>query len=113
MKSLQIAVCGLFTFALGSSIAQASSSQAWLEFQQTIGRVCLVEAKKVFENPVATVDSFGSPSYGIALIDGRPKQSLRIDPANGNSLYSAVCIYNKLTKRAELSGFIERRFGAP
>ncbi len=114
MKSLRLAVCCLFAFALGSAIAEAASSQAWLEFQQSIRKACMIEALKAFDNPRATVDSYGSPSYGIAYIDGRPKKALRGDNAiDGNSLFSAVCIYNKYTKRAELSGFIERTFRAP
>jgi hypothetical protein len=114
MKRLQLAVCCLFTFALGSTVAEASSSQAWLEFQQSIRKACMVEALKAFDNPEATVDSYGSPSYGIAYVEGRPKKSLRSDnPTDANSLFSAICIYNKYTKRAELSGFIERSFRSP
>ena len=114
MKRLRLAICGLFAFALGTTIAQASSSQAWLQFQESIRKSCMVEALKAFDNPRATVDSYGSPSYGIAYIDGRPKKSLRGDnSADANALFSAVCIYNKYTKRAELSGFIERSFRNP
>jgi len=107
-----LAAFGALLVAVCTATAEASSDQAWLEFKQAVGKACMAEARKVFDNPVAAVDALGSPSYGIALVSGRPKKSVSGN-APDDAIFSAVCVYNKKSKIAELSGFIKTHFGSP
>lgn len=56
------------------------------------------------------VDAFGSASYGISLVYGRPQSPKGMPQLPG--LASVVCIYDKKTKAAELSGPLETNFVA-
>ena len=57
---------------------------------------------------VAIVDAYGSESYGIAIVYGREPGGKGATPAPGRA--SVVCVYDKRTKKAELSGIIETNF---
>jgi hypothetical protein len=91
-------------FALPSG-ARASSDDAWTSFRADVTTACSAQAKKLYTNPIVVVDPFGSDSYGVALIYARtpaPKGA-----PHDNSLTTAVCVYDKKTHKAELSGGFE------
>jgi hypothetical protein len=75
-----------------ASPALASSDDAWAEFRTEVQTACtaLVEGG----NPVVEVNPFGSETYGAAIVT----------VAAGTGAERFVCIYNKQTKAAELTG---------
>jgi hypothetical protein len=94
----------LFLGALPSG-ARASSDDAWSSFRASVADACTAQAKKTYANPLVVVDPFGSESYGVALVYARtpvPKNA-----PTANALTTAVCVYDKKTHKAELSGGFE------
>jgi len=85
--------------------ALASSDDAWTAFRTSVATACTAAAKKDYANPLVVVDPFGSDSYGIALVYARTPAPKGAPPAN--SLTTAVCVYDKKTHKAELSGGFE------
>jgi hypothetical protein len=82
--------------------ARASSDDAWTHFRADVTTACTAQAKKVYANPLLVVDPFGSDSYGVALVYARTPAPRGAPP--GNSLATAICVYDKKTHKAELSG---------
>ncbi len=83
--------------ALASQPSAASSPDAWDEFRQKVATNCVALALAGdFKAATARVDPFGTESYGVALITGTLKQ--------GVGLASVVCVMDKKTGKAELSG---------
>lgn len=95
-RSMIITVCSLLAFILGVQYVQASSGEAWEEFQQDVERACRAATQGVIDAQVVQVDPYGSESYGFAVLVG---------PETGAStLRLVVCAYDKTTKAAEISG---------
>jgi hypothetical protein len=92
---------GLFLCVLPSG-TRASSDDAWTAFRASVSTACAVAAKRVYANPIVVVDPFGSDSYGVALVYARTPVGKNSPPEN--SITTAVCIYDKKTHKAELSG---------
>jgi hypothetical protein len=82
--------------------ARASSDDAWTGFRASVATACTAQAKKVYSNPLVVVDPFGSDSYGVALVYVRTPVPRNSPPEK--SLTTAVCVYDKKTHKAELSG---------
>jgi hypothetical protein len=80
----------------------ASSDQAWATFRAQVAAACTAAAKKQYANPIVVVDPFGTESYGVALVYARTPVPKNSPPEN--SLTTAVCVYDKKTQKAELSG---------
>lgn len=95
--------------ALGRA-ADASSEAAYASFRADVAKGCTARAKTVFADPIVLVDAFGSASYGIALVYGRTQSPKGMPQLSG--LESLVCIYDKKTKKIELSGPIQTNFSA-
>ena len=53
--------------------ASAASDDAWEQFRADVEDACLKAAEPMFETATATVDPFGSESYGLALVSGKAK----------------------------------------
>ena len=85
--------------------ARASSDDAWTAFRANVTTACTARAKEVYANPLVVVDPFGSESYGVALVYARTPVPKNASPAN--ALTTAVCVYDKKTHKAELSGGFE------
>jgi len=88
----------LTMWALAAPAATASSDQAWTEFRTAVGKACTQRAAGVFDKPAVTVDPFGTEAHGIALISKGSR--------------AVVCVYEKKTKRVELSGVMTLPPGA-
>jgi hypothetical protein len=77
--------------------ACAASDDAWEAFRKDVADKCQAAATDLFVDPVATVDPFGSESYGLALIRGKAKGAETTEIA-------AICVYDKKTKAVEIGG---------
>lgn len=103
------AFCAL-AFASSAGVASASSDAAYATFKASVSKTCTTLAKSRFADPIVLVDAFGSASYGIAQVYGRPQSPKGLAQLPG--LSSAICVYDKKTKKAELSGEIMTDFTA-
>ena len=85
---------GLACFPTG--LAYAASEDAWETFRTDVEAKCLTAAEALFETAVATVDPFGSESYGLALVRGKAK--------GADAEIAAICVYDKQAKTVEIGG---------
>lgn len=88
-----IALLAITAAMLGT--AQATTYAAWAAFAAEVETACLAATEGVFTEPTATVDPFGSESYGLAIISGS-------FPSGGAG--SIVCVFDKETKAVEIGG---------
>ena len=95
-----ILACSLLACVSGTQHAQASSGDAWEEFQQDVQKACLAAADGVLLVGSIQVDPYGSESYGFAVMVG-------IEPGTSNELLVA-CAYDKRSQAAEVSGYFSR-----
>ena len=87
----------LTLIALTASPALASSEDAWQEFRADVEAACTeLAAATVPEGgeTVIEVNPFGSESYGVALI---------VQTTSDEFADRYICVYDKQTKKAELS----------
>ncbi|KQY31889.1 MULTISPECIES: hypothetical protein [Rhizobium/Agrobacterium group] len=90
------AVIALLAAGLLPSVATASSDDAWDAMRADVSAKCLKAAAGSIEKPRAAVDPFGSESFGLALVSGKPK--------GAKGKITQICVYNKQTKTVELGG---------
>jgi hypothetical protein len=87
----------LVMLMIAAQPSAASSPDAWDEFRQKVATNCVALAVAGnFRAATARVDPFGTESYGVALVTGTLKQG--VGPA------TAICVMDKKTGKAELSG---------
>lgn len=89
-----IAVVAVLGFA--AMRAGASSDEEWEKFRKDVEAACLKAAEPQFQSAAATVDPFGSASYGLALVRGKAK--------GADADISAICVYDKKAKTVEIGG---------
>lgn len=87
---------GLLFFAAGILPAAASSDDAWQAFAEDVRAACVKASEPLMDAPVALVDPHGSESYGLALLTGKAK--------GAEDDISAICVYDKQTKKTEIGG---------
>lgn len=92
---IAILALSLLPLAAGTLPVQASSADAWEEFQQDVERACREASKGVITPEVVQVDPYGSESYGFAVLVG-PEVG-----ASGMKL--VACAYDKVSQKAEIS----------
>ena len=109
-SALRFAIVTLCFFVLQTSVARSSSDAAYAAFKADVAERCTARAKSELADPIVIVDAYGTTSYGIALIYGRPQTPKGMPQLPG--LASKVCVYDKKTKQVELSGDIETNFVA-
>ena len=73
--------------------AFADGDASWEAFRKDVATACLALVQGPGETQIE-VNPFGSESYGVALVD-------LVAPAGTDRM---VCIYDKVTKKAELTG---------
>lgn len=78
--------------------AHASSDMAWQQFAADVEAKCR-KAAVTIEKPVATVDSFGSEHYGLALLTGKPK--------GAKGVIAQICVYDKQKKTVEIGSELD------
>lgn len=94
--SPRIAFTTLLSVSLLPALAFASSDAAWEEMRADVSTKCLAAAADSIETAKAVVDPFGSDSFGLALISGKPK--------GAEGKITRICVYDKQTKTVELGG---------
>ena len=87
------------------SAAFASSEAAWVQFGADVRAKCTQAVSKYIVNPKATVDPYGSQSYGLALVSGKSTY-------NGK-MASFICVYDKKTKKVEIGTEMQTEAPAP
>lgn len=90
------AAIAILAAGLLPAVALASSDDAWEAMRADVSAKCLQAAAGSIEAPQAVVDPFGSESFGLALVSGKPK--------GAEGRISQICVYNKQTKAVELGG---------
>jgi hypothetical protein len=94
-----VAMAGAGVFAVRHAYADGEDS--WDEFRADVEAKCLeaatAETGLFTQDAGATVDPFGSESYGLALIEG---------PARGaeDVTIRSICVYDKTDKAVEIGG---------
>ena len=86
----------LLTSASLASPALASSDEAWDKFREDVTTKCTTLAQGLLEQPKVVVDPFGTESYGVAILTGKA--------AGADATVSAICVYDKKSQTAEISG---------
>lgn len=85
-----------FCCAFFATQASASSDEAWGAFRDEVNKACRTLVGPPPKNAKVTVyvDPFGTESYGAALVT----------ISTGKKKSQMICIYNKQSKKAELTG---------
>ncbi|MGV3548805.1 hypothetical protein [Rhizobium sp.] len=94
MKSVILAAATVATALTFSGSAQASSPDAWKEFNAEVEKKCTDAAKDLFRKPQVAVDPVGSEKFGLAVVFGRVKQ--------GKGRAAAICVVDKKTGVVEI-----------
>jgi hypothetical protein len=76
------------------AFAQASSPDAWKEFNAQVEQKCAEAAAGMFRKPQVAVDPVGSENFGLAIVFGRAKE------VKGRA--AVICVVNKKTGVLEL-----------
>lgn len=97
---LGIFACALLAFLAGAQYAQASSADAWEEFQQDVQRACMRASIGVLQVTSIQVDPYGSESYGFAVLFGVE--------AGSSTERLVACAYDKQAQVAEISSLFDR-----
>ena len=82
---------------LVSAPAFAAAPDAWEAFRAEVEEACLKAAEPMFEEAAATIDPFGSESFGLALIHGKAKGAAATN-------IRAICVFDKQKKTVEIGG---------
>lgn len=92
-SAILLAAAAAATFSVAGA-ANASSPDAWKEFNAEVEQKCTDAAKDMFRKPQVAVDPVGSENFGLAIVYGRSKE------VKGRA--AVVCIVNKKTGVTEL-----------
>lgn len=84
--------------------AAASSDEAWAEFAAEVEASCLAATAETLPGASATVDPFGSESFGLAIVSGRTPEDA---PA------SVICVMDKRSRAVEIGGALEITVARP
>ena len=90
------ALIAFFAATLMPAAAFASSDNAWDAMRADVSAKCIKAAAGSIEKPKTVVDPFGSESFGLALVSGKPK--------GAKGKITQICVYDKQTKAVELGG---------
>ena len=74
--------------------SQASSPDAWKEFNAEVEQKCLDAGEAMFRKPQVAVDPVGSEKFGLAIVYGRSKE------VKGRA--AVICVVDKKTGAVEL-----------
>lgn len=74
--------------------ALASAPDAWAQMRKSVETACLKAAAPLLPAAKASVDPFGSESYGLAVLTGVPK--------GGKQPAMLICVYDKRSGTAEV-----------
>ncbi|MEP9378493.1 hypothetical protein ABLE91_17390 [Aquabacter sp. CN5-332] len=97
-KTFLAGLCLLASLFMATA-ATASSDDSWGALRQAVETACLKAASANLTGATATVDPFGSESFGLALLRGKPK--------GAKQPVMMICVYDKKRQRVELGGELE------
>ena len=97
MRRLASAVSIALIAAFVGGPALATTDEEWAAFRKDVEAKCLKAAEPMIAGASATVDPFGSSTYGLALIRGKAVG------AEGTAIM-AICVYDKQKKTVEIGG---------
>lgn len=89
--------CMTLALLSGISTAQASSADAWEEFQEAVRAKCTAAASGMTISDIQ-IDPHGSEKFGIAILTGTPQGSDQVS--------RTVCIFDKQTEEAEIGSML-------
>jgi len=96
LSQIGLGVAALALLVAGVAQARAATEAEWQAFRADVEAKCLAAADGLFETATATVDPFGSQTYGMALIRGTAR--------GADVAIMAICVYDKATQTAEIGG---------
>lgn len=99
MPKTSLAGLSLLVSLFVASAATASSDDSWAAFRQAVETACLKAASASLVGATATVDPFGSETFGLALLRGKPK--------GAKQPVMMICVYDKKRQTVELGGELE------
>lgn len=82
--------------------AQASSPAAWEAFRADVKKSCMASLPETLGSPTVFVEPTGTPSYGVAAIEGLSPES------KAQVVY--LCIYDKQRQQVEVTPAIADEF---
>ena len=74
-----------------SPVAAAANDAGWDKFRESVATACTQAASTTLGDTVASVDPYGTDSYGLAIVRSVPSPELAM-----------ICVYNKTTGTVEL-----------
>lgn len=84
---------------LSASVASASTAEELQTFENAIKQECSILFDREFSRYRLHVDPYGAESYGIAFAKGKLRRSSGLRAPDS----SMICIYDKRSRRAEIS----------
>ena len=94
MKSVILGAATVATALTFGASAQASSPDAWKQFNAEVEQKCADAAKDMFRKPQVAVDPIGSETFGLAVVFGRSKE------VKGRA--AVICVVDKKTGVVEI-----------
>lgn len=94
MKSVILPVATIAAALTFGASAQASSPDAWKQFNAEVEQKCADAAKDMFRKPQVAVDPVGSESFGLAVVFGKAKA------VKGRA--AVICVVDKKTGVVEI-----------
>lgn len=94
MKLVILSVATIATALSAGAAAQASSPDAWKQFNAEVEQKCAEAAGDIFRKPQVAVDPTGSENFGLAIVYGRSRE------VKGRA--AVICVVNKKTGVVEL-----------
>lgn len=88
-------VVALSSSIIPTSIAYATSDDAWEKFRLDVEKACRGAADGVLIDPTVLVDPFGSKRYGLALMLGAEK-------GVSKSAHTVLCVFDKASRTVEI-----------
>jgi hypothetical protein len=98
MKTTMTIFATLVPVLAAAGCAQASSDDAWTQFQTDVSKACLESAKELIADGRTIVDPYGSEHFGLAVVTGKA--------VGATTEISTICVYDKQKKTAETGGEI-------
>lgn len=94
MKSAILLATATLAGLAFAGVANASSPDAWKEFNAEVEQKCAEAARDIFRKPQVAVDPVGSEKFGLAIVYGKSRE------VKGRA--ALICVVDKKTGALEL-----------
>lgn len=92
-SAILLAATTVAALSAGAS-AQASSPDAWKQFNADVEKKCAEAAQDIFRKPQVAVDPVGSENFGLAIVYGKAQEV--------KGRVAVICLVNKKTGVVEI-----------